>query len=335
MVNGFLVFDSYSSFIATVDGIANLNDKERKKWESNIGFSSQRSIVNSLIEQEIIHDSNLEARYNSGEISEINDSDLHSEAYFQALDKGIIRIIDEGTQDEYWDYAIFDRGYIDFINEDGFYAIGDTLYQITSNYLKAMKPADFGNPQILMNAEEQDLENNIVFIKSKSMFKSTSPGLIETDWEEEGTGKKGDKRIKLGINLSVRMYVYGIEEFQFYHDAYVQCQERNWLRNWKYVSTTIDVDGEWIIYLYRFPEQYGSSWSWNGSASYLKASINPSTGSSAPYQSYFSVQPNNPLNDNLDPLYGDQADYPPQFSSYDWSALRNGGPSGLLVTLEK
>lgn len=186
-----------------------------------------------------------------------------------------------------------------------------------------------------MKAEKQDLNQNVFFIDIESKFKSTSPGLIESAWLEEGTGKKGDKRIKLGINLSVRMYVYGIEEFQFYHDVYVQCQERNWLRIWKYVYTTIDVDGEWDIGIYKYTEVYSASFSWNGSASYLKASVNPSNGNTAPYQSYFAVRPTDPWNISLDPLIGDQADFPPCFISYDWSALRNGGTSGLLVTLVK
>lgn len=333
VVNGFLAFDSDSSFIATIDAIANINDEDRNLWESKIGFISQRSIVNNIIKQEIIHDRNLETRFRSGKISEIGESDIHSDAYFEALDKGVIKIIDEGTSNEYWDYAAFNRGFIDFVNEDGLFAIGDTLYQVTASCLKMMKPADINNPQVLIESKEQDLENNIFFINKESALKSTSPGLIESNWIELGTGKKGDKRIKIGIFLDVKYYSPSNWQYFFYHDVYVQCQERNWLRNWIYKFTTIDVDGEWDIYLYYYPEHYGSTWSWNGSASYLKASINPSNGSTAPYQSYFSVTPNNPLNIDLPWFYGDQADYPPQYDSYNWSAVRSD--AGLEATLVK
>jgi hypothetical protein len=65
--------------------------------------------------------------------------------------------------------------------------------------------------------------------------------------------------------------------YDFYHEVYVQCQEKNWLGQWKYKFAEVWVDGSWTIQLYKYPEYYSNSWSYNGSVSYLKASINPQT----------------------------------------------------------
>lgn len=246
----------------------------------------------------------------------LDDKELHSEEYWTALNDGVIRVFDEGTEDEYWDYSVFDRSFIDFINKDGLFAIGDTLYHVTDKALKAMKPADINKPELLISATSADEKNNIYILHQESNLKYTSPGLIESSWVNSGGGKKGEKRIKIGIYLAVRYYITGAYpqqgSYEFYHDCYVQCQERNWLRKWKYESANINVNGSWVVSVYYFTQSYINSWSWNGGASsYLKASINPATGSSAPYQSYFYVAPSD-INRNLDYMLGDQYDYPPK-----------------------
>jgi len=334
VINGYLVFESTSSFIETTDAIANLSNNERSKWENEIGFLSQRRLVSNIIEQELVQDSLNELKYADVDITKIDESDFHSVVYLKALKKGVIKTINEGTEEEYWDYAVFNRGFVDFINEDGLFAIGDTLYHVTQNSLKAMKPADLRNPQTLLNAAEPDENNNIVFIYKESNLKAKSPGLIESSWVSSGGGKKGEKRIKIGIYLDVLYYLPYTRSYNFYHEVYVQCQERNWRRKWKYKFTNINVNGSWVVSLYYYPQRYGNNWSWNGNASYLKASINPQTGSSAPYRSYFVIYPNS-VNKNLPWYIADQYDYQPKFDSYNWTASRYGGCCGLYARLVK
>jgi len=331
--NGFLVFESAASFVETTDAIANLSDAERLEWETKIGFCSQRRIVSTVIIDEIILDNQNEIKYAGVDISELNKADFHAGSYKNALAKGVIKIIDEGTDDEYWDYAIFNRGFVDFINEDGLFAVGDTLYQVTATALKAMKPADFSNTAKLINATEPDENNHIYFIHEQSYLKGTSPGLITNGWTASGDGI-GDKRIKLEIYLGVRYYIVSNRQYQFYHDVYVQCQQKKLFGGWTYIFTNITVNGTWNVSIYYYPQYYGNSWAWNGSASYLKASINPETGQTAPYQSYFTVSPNY-NNLNLPAYTADQFDYQPIFESYNWWALRDGGCCGLTSTLVK
>jgi len=333
VINGYLVFSNNESFLKTTDYIANLSDNEREKWESEIGFKSQRRIVSNIITQECVKDSiNVSKSMYSSDLK-LDAKELHSEAYWTALKDGVIRVIDEGTEDEYWDFSLFNRGFIDFVNKDGLFAIGDTLYQVTDKLLKAMKPANVHKPDLLMAATSADEKNNIYILHQESNFKATSPGLIESNWVSSGGGKMGEKRIRIGIYLAVRSYIIS-SGYDFYHDVYVQCQERNFWHTWKYQFTDINVNGSWLVSVFYYPQRYGNSWSWSGSASYLKASINPETGSSAGYQSYFHVSPNE-ANGNVPVYIADQYNYQPIFDGYNWSALRNGGCCGLTARITK
>jgi hypothetical protein len=327
--DGILMFESTNSYLETIDAIANLSDKEREIWEEGIGFLSQRRIINNIINAELEQDSINEGKFTIDEAKMMTGKELHSAIYSEYLKKGVIKIIDEGTDDEYWDYSVFNRGFVDFINEDGLYAIGDTLYQVTDNSLKAMKNANFNNVQLLINATAPDEKNGIYFIHQESNLKATSPGLIENpSWF---TISK--KRIKIGIYLNVLYYMPGSKSYDFYHEVYVQCQEKNFWGNWKYQFTDISVNGSWVISVFYYPQLYGNSWSYIGYASYLKACINPATGITAPYQSYFLVKPNS-LNLNIPSYTADQYDYQPVFERYNWSALRNGGCCGITATLK-
>jgi hypothetical protein len=317
--DGYLVFKTFETFLNITDEISNLSDKERTEWETKIGFMSQRRIVNTIIEEEIKIDEINEEKYAGMNIENIDRDEFHSTAYNYYINKGVIKIINKGTDDEYWDYSVFNRSFVNFINEDGLFAIGDTLYQATEKSLKAMTKTDLNNTYTLINAVEPDKKNNIFFLHNETNLKTfaQSPGLIPNHWVSDGK-----RRVKIEIYLAVRAYWPSNMRYDFYHEVYVQCQEKNWLGQWKYKFAEVWVDGSWTIQLYKYPEYYSNSWSYNGSVSYLKASINPQTGNSAPYQSYFSVLPQDPWNQNLPWYDGDQYDCQPIFTNYNWWALR-------------
>jgi hypothetical protein len=266
------------------------------------------------------------------EIESIDESEKHSDIYNKYLNLGVIKEINKGTEDEYWDFAIFNRGYIDYINEDGLFAIADTIYQVTDKYLKSFKNADFSKIELLKNATNDDLSNNIQVENMISTLKtySGSPGLIESDWVSSGNDRY-DKRIKIGIFLDVQGYNPSATSpsYQFYHEVYVQCQQKNFWKNWKYVSTNVTVNGSWDVGMFYREQSYDNSWSYSNSVSYLKACINPDTGSGAAYQSYFTVYCNDPWSS------GTEALYPPHFNSYNWTATRDGGCCGLTAKLTK
>jgi len=329
-----LVFDDSSSYDSLVSILACYSDAERKQWEDELSFKSQRDIILEIISAENEFDSINYCIYKDATGVDLDSlSEQHSELYNSYLNKGIIKVVDEGTDNEYWDIALVNKAYMDIVNEEGMYAIGSTIYQVTDKYLKTYKEANFNNLDILKNAIETDIYNEIVVTNESCSYKSTSssypngkgPGLKESEWITSGK-----KRIKLGIYLEGKAFVYSSTnpKWQLYHDAYVQCQEKNWLGNWKYVTTEIWVEGEWGFHLFENPRHLSSSISLNGNGSYLKASINPATGATAPYQSYFIISCTEPSE------YNDDISYPPTYDYYYWKATRNGGSSGLNAILE-
>lgn len=135
---GFLVFKNVDSFKEAKIFIGNLSDIERRKWESLIGFKSQYSMFMKLIDEELIKDSLNRIKYAGKDLSKVDEHEYHSEYYYELLSKRVIKLVDEGTPNEYWDYSVNDRSSTPFINEDGLFAIGDTLYQITKYKVKSM-----------------------------------------------------------------------------------------------------------------------------------------------------------------------------------------------------
>ncbi|MBI9069054.1 MAG: hypothetical protein JEZ09_17285 [Salinivirgaceae bacterium] len=182
----YLHFASMKALVNSLNEISDQSDLERAVWEESIGFKSQRSIINEIIEQEDIYDKICESKYEGVDIKDLDESNFHSDIYNNYLKKGVIKIMNEGTENEYWDYAVFNRGFVDFINEDGMYAVGDTLYQVTDKYIKALKDSDFSKIELLKNATENDESNHIYIIHNESSLKGYNPkdrGFIENNWE--------------------------------------------------------------------------------------------------------------------------------------------------------
>jgi hypothetical protein len=86
------------------------------------------------------------------DISKATKFDYHPELFYDHLSKGIIKLIDEGTKDEYWDYSAFNKGFTYFINEEGLNAVGDSLFQVTSDELKIIKLSSTSTKQELLKA---------------------------------------------------------------------------------------------------------------------------------------------------------------------------------------
>ncbi len=123
--------------------------------------------------------------------------------------------------------------------------------------------------------------------------------------------------------------------FYVYNEAYCVCQAKTWYGSWGYDSgvTECTFSGNWLISVFYYPQTYsGNFYFYNKYANNVKCSINPQGGSSAPYRSYFEIEPNNA--NYTTPGYIDQADnYQPYFLNYYWQAHREGGCCGVNVIL--
>ncbi|OFX82634.1 MAG: hypothetical protein A2W99_06675 [Bacteroidetes bacterium GWF2_33_16] len=322
--DGYLVFSSIDAFLRSTSGLANLTIKEREEWEESIGFLSQRRIVTNIIQAEEEIDKINEVKFKGKKLNEINKKELFSDEYNKYLAKEVIKVIDEGTEDEYWDYAVYNTSFIEFINDDGLYAIKDTLYQVTKDGMKALKNRDFSKVDMLKKAVKTDVNNGIYIIESLENTK-TYPGCIGKQWSNWKT--ESDKRIRVGVQLDVKYYIASDPSYYFYHDMYVQCQEKNFWGNWKYKLAETWIDGTWEIKVFKYSQHYSNSYSYHGTLNDYKSSINPQTGETVGYQGVFKIVAEMP-----DPFHYDDL-YPPQFVSGNYTAIRIGGAHGIRATL--
>lgn len=312
--DGYLVFKNKTSFIKTVNQIINLNDGVRKKWEETIGFQSQRSLINKLIEQELILDSINRIRFKIANISKATKYDLHPELYYNLLSKGIIKLINKGTPDEYWDLSVCNKLYAEFINKDGLYAIGDTLFQANNTGIKNIIIEEVNNYEENLK-KINSIDRNFIELKKAA---ESSPGLLLSPWTANNNWPGVSRRIQIGIELTCLNFYPSTAQFDFTHNYYVYCQKTNFWNNWIYEYPNYTVEGQWTIYVYRYSQNYSSSFNYNGTAQY--GIINPQTGIREYAGTIFSVLPNEA---NQSYPYVFQQAYEPEFNFYRWIAKRN------------
>lgn len=325
--DGFLVFANVESFVEATKFIGNLSNIERLKWESKIGFQSQHSMFMKLIDEELIKDSLNRIKYAGKDLTKVDKREYHSEYYYEMLTKGVIKLLDEGTPNEYWDYSAYDRSSTPFIDEDGLFAIGDTLYQITNHKIKSML--------LTRDAKKQDLLRSLS-AKTTQIQKMSAyayelldcPGQIWASWTTKGNWPSTQRRIRVGTELSFVEFLISTQRMEFRHNFYVQCQKTNLFNSWIYEFRNITVSGSWQIYAYSNPQYYASTVTYSNSVSDLKGCVNPGDGNIAPFGSTFLIYPDS-SNQNPYPPGDDNSYYGlywqynafrcrPQYSYYNW-----------------
>lgn len=328
--DGFLVFTNVESFIKTKKLIGNLSDSERQKWESKIGFQSQQSMFTKLINEELIKDSLNKIKYAGKDLSEADIRDYHSEYYSEMLAKGVIKLVDKGTPNEYWDYSAYDRSSVSFINEDGLFAIGDTLYQITKQKIKSIFLTKDTKKQDLLKSLSAN-NTGIQKISTDYAYEVLDcPGQIWAKWTTKGSWPSVQRRIRVGTELSFVEFITSSQRMEFTHNVYTQCQKTNLFNSWIYEFRHINVSGSWEIYAYKYPQYYTSSMTYTTYASDFKANVNPTDGSTG-WGYNFLIYPNS-SNQNPYPIGDDNSSYGlywqynafrcrPQYSYYHWEAV--------------
>ena len=167
VTNNLLVFPNEESLVSALNN--DLPDPIKAS------FKSQRSIFDTLTERE--YRRALFLRNLSDE--EYYKVDRHCDYYRELLKTNFIKEtnLDDGTQ--LYQLNLCMPTYSNVLNEDGFFAIGDTIYQITPNQYKIWKYGDINNYQELIEITETDLSKNIYVynfndsqnaIKTRSLF---------------------------------------------------------------------------------------------------------------------------------------------------------------------
>lgn len=318
--DGYLVFDSKESFIKTLDMVANITDDERRKWEIKIGFLSQQRIVANLIKEEIKKDSVNRIKYANTDLSTVDKSEQHSDLYYKTLSTGVIKLINEGTPDEYWDYSAFNRGFTSITNEEGLFAIGDSIFQVTDKEMKSMNISNEQNKKSILVALNKNEKNKVYHTSPIKRSYGLSPGLIESAWVANSRWPSQSQRIKIGIELTCLYFTPYTAQFDFKHNFYIYCQKTNLFNSWIYYGAPVTISGSWVIGVYYYTQTYANSFTYNSpGAGNTSGCVNPETGLLQPFGTTFSVMPDAA---NQSFTWEFQRDCQPVFEKYNWSVTR-------------
>ena len=206
------------------------------------------------------------------------------------------------------------------------YAVADKIYSVNGGIEKFISDGDFSKIPALLSACSEDKNNGIKFVNQKT--KDSSPGPISTGWQYGGTT---NKRINMEINLSTTYFDWVTCQYYFYHEIYIQNQNKNWLGSWKYAATETWIDATWYVSMfYSNGVSYNNSFSFHNIIDNYKVSLNPQTGE------YFggggTLFVATPPYPDPDPLL--EEGWEPIWDNFTtFQASRIGGQSGIYATI--
>jgi hypothetical protein len=306
---GVLVFKTADDFYKTISEIGTYSDYEREQWEESIGFLSQRRIITQIIKAEQKH---IEPYMNMTDEEVLKLSEVpneHSDLFYKYLNSGLIKITDEGTDQENWDFTVFNKTYVDFLNEDGFFAVGDTIFQATSNSIKIVPSGIFSDLEQIKTTEES---NDKIHILSNTL-KSTRY------YYDSDVAQSGKKRISIEVYGDQIWFIPSSKIVEFTYVFFVRCQEKK-LFSWKDINTETWISGKWDLGIDTWTS-FSNSFYYHYNMCYLKQSMNPETGVRSNDGTHYTVKL--PYWENYDPVPTCA------FTNIYWYALRYGGASGL------
>lgn len=323
MKDGVLVFNTVADFINVKGRVVNFSESEREMWEKEIGFKSQRTIFNEIVQAEAEIDIVNQSKYSYAEAKSLDPAFLHSDLYNKYLKAGVIQVINAGSEDEYWDMPFTQKNVMEIVNEKGLYAVAGKIYSVNGGVIKYISDGDFSKIPALLRARVVDKTNGIEFLNPKTS-KGTSPGLINTGWITES-----GKRIALQTYLESE-YQGLYSTYYYYHEIYVMNQEKNWLGTWKFKAAETWIDATWRMNVfYNDLVSFSNSWSYHSyNVADFKASIDPETGANPAYRTLFSVSsyPNMSVDDMYWEPYWD-------WNYTTFTAVRIGGAAGITATI--
>ena len=186
--NGMLVFPNGEALGKVLSGKENVQLNQFVER-----FTSQKDMMDAIIKAEQENMAHLDTL--EGEALEI--ADKHSELYYKCLESGLIRqeFYSDGSSSYNLNLAV--PLYSKIVNKEGYFAVGDTIYQVTSKYKKVWIGGDLNNYKLLDTYTETDEAKNICVI----------------DYTQKATGisNSGLSRTNFPISINdqnVGMYIF-------------------------------------------------------------------------------------------------------------------------------
>jgi hypothetical protein len=312
--SGILVFDSLATYERSYPVIFNMSAEQSEAWEKSLGFVSQRNIFNQIVKAEYAY---LAAPYedkSADELRRMAPPRGHTAVYEKYLRAGVIRTERDKGGDETYTCAIPIGGYLPIINEQGYFIVGDVVYQIKNKLIKEMSGGELSNLAALDRATSDDpgarisvhrvVENSPATSATGAKAASSCSYPLSSGWLTNG-----NRRGSITVNFSkTYVYPYPFTKVIINYNVNVKSQKKTGGGSWVYPSC---------------PNECWLSFNWTGVFDYMSKVTLSYAGSTVSPRSFSYPHPNciNDFNGSFSPITGTNAPYP---SSFTFTA-----PSGL------
>jgi hypothetical protein len=336
--NGILAFDSLETYEKSYPIIFSMSAEQSQSWEKSLGFVSQRNIFNQIVEAEYEY---LLAPYenkSNEELKRMAPPAGHTDIYYKYLQSGLIRIQRDASGEETYTSAIPIGGYLPIVNEQGYFIVGDTIYQVKKDLIKEMTGFEFSKISTLDKASSESAAGKIKVLRvvenspaesSKAAASCSYP--LDSGWQTIGK-----RRGKIYVNFTKSYWnPYPHTRVTISYEVNVKSQKKNFWGNWVYASC---------------PNECWIDLTWTGVFEYISKVTLGYAGSTISPRSYSYPHPNciNDFKTSLSPITGSIAPYPSSFiftapsgrafldvrlSNALWHASVPGGSSGITCNV--
>ena len=256
-VNNLLLFSNDKQLNETVNVLLDKTFEEQKQWGHEKGFTSIQTIFNDITIAEEEKD-NQYAQMTAEELKKLDLSTVeeHSELYYKGLKRGTIKkeyYPEDGN--EFYDINIAEPSLASICNEEGMFAVGDTIFQITPTLIKFWPNGDIDNLDVLREADQEN--DQIKFIVEK---RTTLKGSLYPD-RKKVEAHKGKRKIMLFFRFKTWQYLGNGTIWKYIHNLEFKSEKKNWRGKWKLNVTDMYVKGNWNGELkYQDPTYLSSHW---------------------------------------------------------------------------
>jgi hypothetical protein len=302
---GILHFDSLEDLENAYPTIANMDSARSALWEKGIGFTSQRNIFNQIVEAEYDFLAKPYEDKSDKELKRTKAPTGHTDLYRKHLRAGVIKIQPIEGEDSY-DYALSDASYAPIVNAEGFYIVGNTVYQVKNDLTKEMDGADLSKLSLLAKAALSDSANKITVRPTVEVPDAAAAQVgvlgcsfpLTSGWVTSGN-RRGSTTIKFTVSY---LNPFPYKKAVVAYNVSVISQKRNAFGTWLYPPCPNEcwIAGTWTLSLdymnaatlnHAFTIPYPRSFAYPhpNCINNFQASINPFTGLERPNNTTYVV----------------------------------------------
>jgi hypothetical protein len=339
--NGILIFTTIETYEENFPFIANMSAEQSESWEKSLGLVSQRNIFNQIVKAEYEYLAGPYEDKSPDELKRIAAPKGHTVIYNKYLQQGLIRIQRDASGEETYVPAVLIASYLPIINEQGYFIVGDTIYQIKNNLIKEMRGVDFSKLSLLDKATSDDSVSKIkvqpaIDDSAASTRSPAPPGVAPSSGcsypRSSGWVTIGGRRAMTTVTFSKSYWnPFPYAKVTITYNVSVQSQKKNFWGSWVYPSCPNEcwIGFTWTTvfdYISKISLGYAGTSTYTRSYSYphpnclnyFSVSLNPTTGTTAPYPSSFIFT-----------APGGLAFLDARFQNADWHVSCPGGSSGI------